>query len=423
MSFTMPKQRTILLCGLLLCASFINYMDRQTLANLSPRIVDELKLSKEQYASVEGVFGYAFALGSIVFGFVADSVSVRWLYPAVLLAWSAAGIATGYSRSLDELLYCRMFLGFFEAGHWPCAMQTTRRVLSAGDRGLGNSVLQSGTSIGAVITPLIIKLMLTDEPGSWRKPFIVLGAIGIVWIVGWLATVRSSDVAERAEELEPVTEGFWTSFFGLFADIRFWVLLAIVVAINTMWQFFRAWLPLFMVDGRGYSQDAQLNFNAVYYIATDVGCLAAGFATKWLHVRGLSVFKSRRVVFTICAALCGLSVCIPFLPKGTLFLTTWLVMGMGALGVFPCYYSFTQDLSVRHPAKVFGILSSLAWVATSSLQEPFGKWIDRLQKAGDPHAYDYGLAIVGVLPLVAAAGLWVAWPTQRNLEPPTSHTV
>ena len=139
MTFTFPKPRTALLCGLLLCASLINYMDRQALANLSPRIVEELKLSKEQYASVEKVFGYAFAAGSIVFGFVADAVSVRWLYPAVLLAWSGAGIATAFSDDLDGLLFCRMLLGFFEAGHWPCAMQTTRRVLAPGDRGLGDA--------------------------------------------------------------------------------------------------------------------------------------------------------------------------------------------------------------------------------------------------------------------------------------------
>ena len=34
------------ICGLLLCASMINYMDRQTLANVAVRITDEFKLSQ-----------------------------------------------------------------------------------------------------------------------------------------------------------------------------------------------------------------------------------------------------------------------------------------------------------------------------------------------------------------------------------------
>ncbi|MBX3444316.1 MAG: MFS transporter [Planctomyces sp.] len=409
MAFTLPKPRTALMCGLLMCASLINYMDRQALANLSPDIVKDLQLTKQDYGRVEEAFGIAFAAGSLFFGFAADAVSVRWLYPAVLLAWSAVGVLTGFSQGLNDLLFYRMLLGFFEAGHWPCAMQTTRRVLAAEDRAFGNSVLQSGTSFGAILTPLVILAMHRFYPDNWRRPFIVLGAIGLFWVIGWLATVRASDVAPSEEETGS-REGFWSSFFKLFLDARFWVLLAVVIAINTMWQFFRAWLPLFMVDGRGYSTKQQLGFNSAFYIATDVGCIGAGLATKWLHWKGWSVFGSRRLTFTGCALLCALSLLLPLLAKGPLLLMTWLVMGMGALGLFPCYYSFTQDLSVRHPAKVFGLLSCMAWIVTSKLQKPFGAWVDRLQQAGDPAAYDYGLAIAGVLPLIASIGLWIAWP-------------
>src|SRR5439155_1950464 len=80
-------------CGLLLFASMINYMDRQTLANVAVRITDEFHLSQEQYGNLELVFGWAFAVGSLVFGFIADAVSVRWLYPAVLVFWAATGFA------------------------------------------------------------------------------------------------------------------------------------------------------------------------------------------------------------------------------------------------------------------------------------------------------------------------------------------
>src|SRR6185436_8549035 len=107
-------------CGLLLLASAINYMDRQTLANASVRISKEFGLNQTQYGNVEAVFGYAFAAGSLVFGWLADRVSVRWLYAIVLALWSVAGFATGFVKGYDELLMCRIALGFFEAGHWPC---------------------------------------------------------------------------------------------------------------------------------------------------------------------------------------------------------------------------------------------------------------------------------------------------------------
>jgi ACS family hexuronate transporter-like MFS transporter len=106
-------------CGLLLLASMINYMDRQTLANAAVRITKQFSLSQEQYGNLEFGFGWAFAAGSIVFGFMVDRISVRLVYPAVLLLWSATGFLTGFVRGYDELLACRILLGLFEAGHWP----------------------------------------------------------------------------------------------------------------------------------------------------------------------------------------------------------------------------------------------------------------------------------------------------------------
>ncbi len=85
-----PRARTWRwwVAGLLLLATMLNYMDRQTLANLSVRITDEMGLSQEQYGTVETAFGLAFATGSLAFGILADRLPVRWLYPAVVVAWS-----------------------------------------------------------------------------------------------------------------------------------------------------------------------------------------------------------------------------------------------------------------------------------------------------------------------------------------------
>jgi sugar phosphate permease len=63
---------------------------------------------------------------------------------------------------------CRIALGFFEAGHWPCAMKTVQLLLPRSDRGMGNSVLQSGASVGAVLTPIIMVVMLASfSSGAW----------------------------------------------------------------------------------------------------------------------------------------------------------------------------------------------------------------------------------------------------------------
>jgi ACS family hexuronate transporter-like MFS transporter len=166
--------------GLLLLATMINYMDRVTLAGASVSVTGELGLSELQYGNLELAFGWAFAGGSLVFGFLADRLRIYYLYPAVLVGWSLMGIAAGWSHGFEGLLLCRTLLGFFEAGHWPCALKTTFALLDEKDRTMGNSVLQSGASLGAIITPQIMKWLMTEQPGSWRTTFIAVGAVGFL---------------------------------------------------------------------------------------------------------------------------------------------------------------------------------------------------------------------------------------------------
>lgn len=221
------------MCGLLLLASAINYMDRQTLANASVRITREFSLNHEQYGNLEAWFGYAFAAGSLFFGVLADRLPLRWLYAVVVALWSGAGFLTGFSESYSGLLVCRTLLGFCEGGHWPCAIKATRLLLDARDRSLGNSVLQRGTSIGAIVTPLLMAALMTAEVGSWRNAFQVIAVIGFGWIALWLLIVRKSDLVSRPEPgaAETTEASFWKIVFSR----RMLVIFAIIACINTTW--------------------------------------------------------------------------------------------------------------------------------------------------------------------------------------------
>jgi len=77
-------------------------------------------------------------------------------YPTVLILWSTVGFFTGLVNTYEQLWWCRLLLGLFEAGHWPCALKTTQHILSNKDRTMGNSILQSGATIGAMLTPFVV---------------------------------------------------------------------------------------------------------------------------------------------------------------------------------------------------------------------------------------------------------------------------
>jgi ACS family hexuronate transporter-like MFS transporter len=404
---------------MLLLASAINYMDRQTLANASVRISREFSLTQTQYGNVEAVFGYAFAAGSLVFGYLADRVSLRWLYAAVLALWSVAGFVTGLVRNYDELLLCRTLLGFFEAGHWPCAIRTTRMLLDARQRSMGNGLLQSGASLGAVITPLIMQLLMTPELGTWRVPFLVVGGVGLLWIIPWFVLLRGNDlrpaVAGRdnaaGEGRQADAKGDVVpspSFARLIFSRRMLVVFFVIACINTTWQILRAWMPKFLQEGRGYSETQALTFNSVWFIATDIGCLAAGALAVWLARRHLSVHAARVLVFVGCAVLCMACVLVPWLGKGWMLLAVLSLAGAGALGVFPLYHAFTQDISAEHQGKITGVAGVAAWLVPAQIQKLFGALADRTG------SFDLGLALAGFLPLLAVVPLWLFWEKSKS---------
>ncbi len=399
--------------GLLLLATMINYMDRQTLSNLAVRVQHSFNLNDEQYGDFEVVFGLAFAVGSLFFGIVADRVPVRLLYPFVLVAWSSVGIATGLTSGYESMLVCRGLLGFFEAGHWPCALIVTQAVMARSDRAMGNSVLQSGASLGAILTPLIIAAMVghsapDSQDQAWRLPFIVIGAVGLLWAVLWLFSIRAGDLQTNISQPEDRTQSrFWLAVF--LRDRRFWALAVMVFCINTSWQLIRAWLPKFLQQGRGYTESEALIFNSVYYIATDVGCILAGVATLWLIGRGVSVHFGRVLVYAGCALLAALTTVASLLPHGWPLLGVLLLVAGGTLGVFPCYYSFTQELSTNNMGKLTGVLSFLGWMS-SPIHKYFGRLID------ETGSFDLGIALVGWAPLVGLVVFLVLWPLGNEAE-------
>ena len=287
------------ICVLLLLATVVNYMDRLTANTLATEIQAQFHLKDKQYGDLELGFGLAYAAGSLLFGWAVDRMGVYWLYPAVLVGWSAMGYLTGLSRSYQELMALRILLGFFEAGHFPCGLKTIQLLLRPRDRAMGCSLLQSGTALGAVLAPQVIKLLVTDGPGGWRRPFLVIGAGGTAWVALWLLSIRPRDLrpgaaVTRAEPDKPDDgPGFWALVFSP----RFLALTIMILCINMNWHIFRVWLPKFLRDGRGYGRDAMLDFTTYYYLAADLGALAAGAASTWLSRRGLSVYASRMAAF------------------------------------------------------------------------------------------------------------------------------
>ncbi len=256
------SSRTWWICGLLMLATMLNYMDRQTVSLSVERLYEAFGRSPQDYGNTEAVFALAFALGSLISGMIVDRFGVYWIYPSAVVVWSVAGFLTGFATNWNELMACRFLLGLSEAAHWPCALRTTQHILAPHQRSLGNGILQSGAAIGAIITPLVVLLLVTD-PSQWRYP---------VWVWLWHGMVSRQDLPsiEKAVRAETKDVGDSAGHVSLkiLVSREFWVLIVLVVTINAAWHFFRAWLTSFLHDSGYGERDAILLIRPIIWPRT-----------------------------------------------------------------------------------------------------------------------------------------------------------
>ena len=339
-------------CVLLLLATMLNYMDRQTLSQSATDIGIELGLRNEDYGKLEQAFGLAFAAGGLTLGFVADRVSLRWLYPAVVLAWSAAGFATGWAkgfRRVDDLPCAARILRSGTVAVRACGFTASARAIRTSP---GNSLIQSGAFDRGGDHAARGPVHGVGRAGKLRGPFQVIGVLGGVWILGWLTMIRGGDL-DRIEANAPNVPEVTTTSRAMF-----------VPPVPGARRCGRRDQPLLAFLSRLAPQAAArtvrlFGFRELFHIPVlhrhRCRLSDAGLAVRCLSARGRSVHYARVVTFLGCAALTALGSVISIVPAGPLMLGLLLLIAAGALGLFPIYYSLTQELSagtrVRSPER------------------------------------------------------------------------
>lgn len=405
------SRRLVVIGCILFTATLLNYANRFAFTQNAQPIRSEFELNEEQYGIIAGDFGIGFAIGGLLFGILADKISVRVLYPVVVLVWSCAGMCSGWISSFGGLAASRFVLGLFEAGHWPCALRTTQRLFRPHQRTWANSILQSGASMGAVFTPLLVLALYEWDPDRWRAIFFIVGGLGLPWAVAWWITVRESDVRRPVIQTDEAANGIGREvqiteipFYRIFTTRRWYLLLAMVICINTLWHYIRVWMPIMLVDDHGYSHQFVQYFTSAYYLATFFGSLCSGFFSGWLVRQGWNVHQARLRIFLVFAVISSLAIPAAFLPRGPLLLGTLLLVAFGSLGLFPIYYSLNQEISGRNQGKVGGSLGFSTWLTLYFMHPMVGRLVDQ-----DPTVRPWLLATVGLGPLLAYFVIRFCW--------------
>ncbi|MEZ6139758.1 MAG: MFS transporter [Zavarzinella sp.] len=413
--------RPWMICGLLLLATVLNYMDRNALSQNGVRIKTYYGIDNAAYGHIEGGYNWGFAAGAIIIGMLVDRGNVRWIYAIIVVAWSIAGILTSYAPTLTYIILCRVMLGFFESGNWSCGVVTTKRILPPAKRSMGNSLLHSGTAVGAILTPLVILLTLeavvslgypSNSPLVWKMPFRVVGILGILWAILWLAIVRDRDVRADSNLINEKKSSYWS----IFSNKKFWVCVVVVVSINITWRSYGFWLPVFLQQEKGYSERTMNLLSSTYYLFADMGSLTVGWLTMRLIGRGFSFKSARTIVMVGCVGLTLLTLIAAILPKSAILIVVVLAVGFGAMGLFPTYFTLSQEVSAHHQGKVTGTLSAINAAALAVIVPLQGKL------AVETKSFFFSLGMVGIAPIFAVLAFLVFWKDSETGKTfPTKH--
>lgn len=404
---------------LLFFATLINYTDRQALNQTSTFVLDEFNVPAEMretvYGRIEAAFAYSFAVFQILAGFLGDRFSLRKLYLAAILIWSAAGFMTGLvpAGAIYGLMACRMVLGFGEAFNWPCAVAVVRRVVPRESRGLANGIFHSGASIGALITPILVLLLVNQSSGAgWRNVFLIVGAAGGIWaVLWWYATSgRARAAIESPPEPDPDVVHKDVPLWNVFSFRTFWVMIGVGCAVNLCWHFFRTWYIRYLEKDLHFEQSDRQWLTFGFFLAADVGSMTAGYIIRRLTRAGYSVERSRKLVMVGLAAICLLA--IPATQLGALAgkIALFTLVGAGSMGGFAVFFSLAQDIVPRHTAQLLGIAGSTAWALIATMNALVGPWADA------QGTFVPAIILASAIPVLAAV-IGLFWPESPPPQP------
>jgi ACS family hexuronate transporter-like MFS transporter len=303
-----PSHYRWVICGLLLAAMAINYIQRQTIGLLKSPLQHEFALDEVGYANIVFWFQAAYAVGYVSFGRVLDRIGARTGYAVAFILWNLSHMAAGLAATTVQFTLARVGLGLGESGAFPSSLKAIAEWFPQRERALAAGIFNAGTNLGAIVAPAIVPVLTATW--GWRSSFFVTGAIGLLWLIAWLTMYRPPQLhpkvnaAELAliesDPVDPVTPVRWWRLLTLKET---WAYGLARFLIDPIWWFYLFWLPDFL--DKTYHLDLS-NFGPpliAIYLISDAGSVLGGFSSSAMLKRGASVNVARKLTMLICALL------------------------------------------------------------------------------------------------------------------------
>lgn len=305
--FSVGKVRWGML-SLVFLATTLNYVDRATLGVMQPLLAKAMNWTTMDYANINFWFQVGYAGGYALQGRFIDRIGVKKGFAIAVLVWSIAVAAHGLVASAVGFMICRFILGFAESGNYPSCVKATRAWFPASERGMAVGIFNSGTNVGAMLTPMLIPFLITIW--GWQAAFYALAALGLLWLVLWLKTYNDPDTHPSVSkaEIDYIHKGVEPEIVKLpYARIiklrATWAYIICYSLCSPVFWFYLYWLPPFL--NKQYNLGISISKIGIpliiIYLMADVGSVLGGMLSSFMICRGKAAVPARILSMLICA--------------------------------------------------------------------------------------------------------------------------
>lgn len=309
----------------------ICYIDRTNISFALPHLKTDMHLTGAQQGLASGIFFWGYLLLQIPGGYIAEQWSAKRWVAILMVVWSVAAMASGFTHTFGQLILARFLLGVAEGGVQPALMTTIRSWFPFAERSRAYAVFKLYTPIAAIVAAPFSGIILTYA--DWRWMFIIQGGAPLaVGLIAWLAVVRDTPAkagwlseternfieSSRIEEGEPLKQR--GTFGAAFTSRMVWRFALIYTLTQMGLLGLTLWLP--SVLKKAFHTDMQVGFVAmVPQIASGVAIILVGRSAdrRGRHVAHMSGVLGSAAVILIGASLISAQ-------------QKWLVLGAMILG-------------------------------------------------------------------------------------------
>jgi len=363
-----------IVAGLLFSGGMINYLDRSALSVVAPLISQEMGLRPGQLGIVFSSFFAGYSIFSFVGGAAADRFGSRRVLGVSMTLWSIFCALTAAATSIPALLTCRLLFGAAEGPFASNVNKTVGRWFPQAERATALGIGNAGTPLGGAVAGPVVGLLALAF--GWRLSFVIIAALGLIWVIAWLALVSDGPEQNRfvaADEREMILTTRDNTTAGpnghsLGHYLRQPAVIATICAFFSytyLLYFFLSWFPSYLVNAQHLSMQRMSLVSTIPWVLGFLGFLLGGMVSDAIARRTGNALLARKIVLVSCllvAGLCG----------GLAGATTGVVpsVTLMAVSVFFMYAAghtyWAMILEIVEPARVGTVGGAAHFVANIS---------------------------------------------------------